>query len=290
MNAFDPIFDISNKTIIVTGASSGLGASFSEILAERGANVVITARRLDRLNKLEQKLTNKGLSVLSIPCDVTKSTDVAKMIAKTEHEFGSLDVMINNAGLSADESSVPENMTDDMFSETIDVNLKGLWYCCREAGQRMLKNGNGSIINISSVAGLKGMRGVPTAYQTTKGAVVTLTQSLAANWADRGVRVNAIAPGWFKSELTMGLLRNKVFKERLNSNSPMGRIGKIQELYGVLLLLSSDASSFITGETISVDGGISGSIGMPFWTDEMFELKERAFPEGTATRIQRVTK
>ncbi len=285
MESFDPIFNVKNKTIIITGASSGLGAAFAEILGSRGAKVVIAARRIEKLEKLQTKLSEKGFTVKSIQCDVTKSDDVSNLFIKTEQEFGDIDVVINNAGASSDEASVPENMTDEMFQQTISVNLVGLWYCCREAGQRMLKRGKGSIINISSVAGLGGMRGVPTAYQTTKGAVATLTQSLSANWADRGVRVNAIAPGWFKSELTMGLIRNKTFRQRLNSNSPMGRIGNTEELAGVLLLLASDASSFITGEIISVDGGIRGSIGMPFWTDEMFELKAQAFPE-TGIRIQ----
>ena len=230
-------------------------------------------------------MSEKGFTVTSIQCDVTSSDDVSNLFIKTEQQFGDIDVVVNNAGASSDEASVPEHMTDEMFQQTISVNLLGLWYCCREAGQRMLKQGKGSIINISSVAGLGGMKGVPTAYQTTKGAVATLTQSLSANWADRGVRVNAIAPGWFKSELTMGLIRNKTFRQRLNSNAPMGRIGNTEELAGVLLLLASDASSFITGEIISVDGGIRGSIGMPFWTDEMFELKEKAFPE-TGSRIK----
>ena len=285
METFDPIFSVKDKTIIVTGASSGLGAAFGEILASRGAKVILAARRIEKLEKLQSKLSEKGLTATSIQCDVTSSDDVSNLFIKTEQKFGNIDVVVNNAGASSDEASVPEHMTDEMFQQTISVNLLGLWYCCREAGQRMLKQGKGSIINISSVAGLGGMKGVPTAYQTTKGAVATLTQSLSANWADRGVRVNAIAPGWFKSELTMGLIRNKTFRERLNSNAPMGRIGNTEELAGVLLLLASDASSFITGEIISVDGGIRGSIGMPFWTDEMFELKEKAFPE-TGSRIK----
>ena len=156
----------------------------------------------------------------------------------------------------------------------------------REAGQRMLSDGKGgSIINLSSVAGLNGMRGMPAAYQATKGAVATLTKSLAVNWADRGVRVNAIAPGWFPSQMTMAWVRKSTFKNHISSSSPMGRIGKPEELNGALLLLASEASSFINGEIISVDGGINASVGLPFFTEEMFTYLEKAVPNDMAKRI-----
>ena len=145
MESFDPIFNVKDKTIIVTGASSGLGAAFAEILASRGAKVVIAARRIEKLEKLQTKLSEKGFTVKSIQCDVTKSDDVSNLFIKTEQEFGDIDVVVNNAGASSDEASVPENMTDEMFQQTISVNLVGLWYCCREAGQRMLKRGKGSM-------------------------------------------------------------------------------------------------------------------------------------------------
>jgi NAD(P)-dependent dehydrogenase (short-subunit alcohol dehydrogenase family) len=150
----------------------------------------------------------------------------------------------------------------------------------------MLSDGRGgSIINLSSVAGLNGMRGMPAAYQATKGAVTNLTKSLAANWADRGVRVNAIAPGWFPSEMTGPWVKKGMFLDHLSANSPMGRIGKPEELAGALLLLASDASSFINGEIISVDGGISASTGLPFFTEEMFSVMEKAVPGDLAKRV-----
>ena len=151
----------------------------------------------------------------------------------------------------------------------------------------MLGDGRGgSIINLSSVAGLNGMRGMPAAYQATKGAVTTLTKSLAANWADRGVRVNAIAPGWFPSEMTGAWVKKSMFLDHISANSPMGRIGKPEELAGALLLLASNASSFINGEIISVDGGVNASTGLPFFTEEMFSVMEKAVPNELAKRVK----
>ena len=276
MATIDPIFDISHKTAIVTGASSGLGMEFARILAERGANVVLAARRTEKLHSLESELCEKGLSAKSIQCDVTDSGQVKEMITKTCEYFGRVDIIVNNAGQIAEAGSVPEHITDEMFETTVKVNLIGLWYCCKEAGRNMLKDGKGgSIINLSSVAGLNGMRGMPAAYQATKGAVATLTKSLAANWGDRGVRVNAIAPGWFPSEMTRAWVRKNVFLDHISNNSPMGRIGEPKELAGALLLLASDASSFINGEVISVDGGVNASTGLPFFNEEMFQFMEK---------------
>ena len=206
---------------------------------------------------------------------------------KAEEKFGRVDILVNNAGQIAEAGSVPENVTDYMFEQTVKVNLIGLWYCCKEGGRRMLGDGRGgSIINLSSVAGLNGMRGMPAAYQATKGAVTTLTKSLAANWADRGVRVNAIAPGWFPSEMTGAWVKKGMFLDHISANSPMGRIGKPEELTGALLLLASNASSFINGEIISVDGGVNASTGLPFFTEEMFSVMEKAVPGDLAKRVK----
>ena len=287
MNYFDPVFDIKNKTAIITGASSGLGVTFAEILAKRGANVVLSARRLDKLNTLKQSLESKDLSCLVSQCDVTESGQVSNLFSEAEDRFGRVDILVNNAGQIAEAGSVPENITDAMFEQTVKVNLIGLWYCCKEAGIRMLGDGKGgSIINLSSVAGLNGMRGMPAAYQATKGAVTNLTKSLAANWADRGVRVNAIAPGWFPSEMTGSWVRPGMFLDHISANSPMGRIGKPEEQAGALLLLASDASSFIKGEIISVDGGVNASTGLPFFTEEMFNMMEKAVPGDLAKRVK----
>jgi NAD(P)-dependent dehydrogenase (short-subunit alcohol dehydrogenase family) len=287
MFSHDPIFSVKGKTAVITGASSGLGVTFAQILAERGANVVLSARRVEKLNSLKESLDSENFSSMVAQCDVTESAQVTNMFTKAEEKFGRVDILVNNAGQIAEAGSVPENITDSMFEETVKVNLIGLWYCCKEAGRRMLSDGKGgSIINLSSVAGLNGMRGMPAAYQATKGAVTTLTKSLAASWADRGVRVNAIAPGWFPSEMTGGWVKKGMFLDHISANSPMGRIGRPEELAGVLLLLSSNASSFINGEIISVDGGVNASTGLPFFTEEMFNVMEKTVPGGLAKRVK----
>ena len=283
----DPIFSVKDKTAVITGASSGLGVTFAQILAERGANVVLSARRVENLNTLKESLDSENFSSMVAQCDVTESAQVANMFTLAEEKFGRVDILVNNAGQIAEAGSVPENITDYMFEQTVKVNLIGLWYCCKEGGRRMLGDGRGgSIINLSSVAGLNGMRGMPAAYQATKGAVTTLTKSLAANWADRGVRVNAIAPGWFPSEMTGAWVKKGMFLDHISANSPMGRIGKPEELAGALLLLASNASSFINGEVISVDGGVNASTGLPFFTEEMFSVMEKAVPGDLAKRVK----
>ena len=287
MLSHDPIFSVKDKTAVITGASSGLGVTFAQILAERGANVVLSARRVENLNSLKESLDSENFSSMVAQCDVTESAQVAHMFTKAEEKFGRVDILVNNAGQIAEAGSVPENITDSMFEQTVKVNLIGLWYCCKEAGRRMLSDGKGgSIINLSSVAGLNGMRGMPVAYQATKGAVTNLTKSLAANWADRGVRVNAIAPGWFPSEMTGAWVKKGMFLDHISANSPMGRIGKPEELAGALLLLASGASSFINGEIISVDGGVNASTGLPFFTEEMFNVMEKAVPGDLAKRVK----
>ena len=287
MLSHDPIFSVKDKTAVITGASSGLGVTFAQILAERGANVVLSARRVENLNSLKESLDSENFSSMVAQCDVTESAQVANMFTKDEEKFGRVDILVNNAGQIAEAGSVPENITDSMFEQTVKVNLIGLWYCCKEAGRRMLSDGKGgSIINLSSVAGLNGMRGMPAAYQATKGAVTNLTKSLAANWADRGVRVTAIAPGWFPSEMTGAWVKKGMFLDHISANSPMGRIGKPEELAGALLLLASGASSFINGEIISVDGGVNASTGLPFFTEEMFNVMEKAVPGDLAKRVK----
>jgi NAD(P)-dependent dehydrogenase (short-subunit alcohol dehydrogenase family) len=179
-----------------------------------------------------------------------------------------------------------EKLPHHAFEQTVKVNLLGVWYCCQAAGRRMLEDGRGgSIINITSSAGLNGIQCFPVAYQTTKAAVINLTRNLARTWADRAVRVNAIAPGWFPSEITEPWFANQVFLEHVSKMSPMCRIGSPPELAGVLLLLASNASSFITGQTLAVDGGASTSAGLPFMTDEMFKLFAEALPDGLGQRI-----
>lgn len=282
-------FLVSGRTAIVTGASSGLGVTFARVLAEAGANVVLAARRVDRLEQVAADLQATGAKVLVQECDVSSSASVAAMVDAACNHFGRVDILVNNAGVAADVAHFPERIPDDLWLKTISVNLNGLFWCCREVAQRQLADGKGgSIINISSIMGLSASQHMASAYQASKGAVVNLTRSLGVSWADRGVRVNCIAPGWFPSEMTDPFLGIPEFKERFANSAPMARVGRPEELAGALLFLSSDASSFMTGETIAVDGGVSAAGGTaPLYSQGLYDLQESIMGEaGTPIRAK----
>jgi len=259
----DNLFRVDGRTAFVTGASSGLGVTFARGLASAGANVVLAARRADRLREVEDGIRALGGQVLSVKCDVTDENQVEEAVAVACERFGRIDILVNNAGQVVDGGSVAENLPHDLFRQTMDVNLTGTWYCCREVGRRMLVDGGGgSIINISSICGIAGLHDFPVAYQASKAAVINLTRNLALTWADRGVRVNAIAPGWFPSEMSDPVLGQSEFRVWAEQGAAMNRIGDPQELVGPLLFLASDASSYVTGQTLAVDGGTSAGIGV----------------------------
>jgi NAD(P)-dependent dehydrogenase (short-subunit alcohol dehydrogenase family) len=195
------------------------------------------------------------------------------MVRAAWEQFGRVDILVNNAGVVAEAGTVPERIGDDVFEQTIRVNLLGLWTCCREVAARMLADGRGgSIINVSSTAGIGAAKDFPSAYQASKAAVIGLTKNLACSWADRGVRVNALAPGWFPSEMTEGILSIPSFVEWIKYGCPMHRTGDPGELVGPLLFLASGASSYVTGQTLAVDGGISATSGGGQFPDELYKV------------------
>ena len=280
-------FLVTGRTAIVTGASSGLGVTFARVLAEAGANVVLAARRVDRLEQVAAELRALGANVLVQECDVSDSANVAVMVAAAWNRFGRVDILVNNAGVAAEVGVFPERTPDDLWLQTVGVNLNGLFWCCREVAQRQLADGKGgSIINVSSIMGLSASQHLASAYQASKGAVVNLTKNLGVSWADRGVRVNCLAPGWFPSEMTEPFLSTPAFNERITNSAPMARVGRPEELGGALLFLASDASSFVTGQTIVVDGGVSAAGGTaPLYSAELYAVQEAAFGElGTPIR------
>ena len=284
MAAFDG-WSLEGRTAIVTGASSGIGVTFAEALAEAGANVALAARRVDRLGEVAERIESAGGRALPLECDVTDPAAVADMVARTVDHFGRVDVLVANAGTAGDAGPMPERLPHELFEETIRVNLLGVWYCCREAGARMLERGSGSIVNVSSAAGIAGQQNFPPAYQASKAAVINLTRNLALSWGDRGVRVNALAPGWFPSEMTAGFIETPVYGDRIVSQNPMGRVGRAEELAGPLLFLASDASSYMTGQTLVIDGGLTASSGHARYDDDLFAFHAQIVPEGLGERI-----
>lgn len=248
------LFDLTGRVAVVTGASSGLGVTFAEGLAAAGAGIVIAARRTDRLESLRKNLEARGSKALAVACDVSNEASVDGLVGATLERFGRVDVLVNNAGVAHVKPALDEAPED--FKKVLDTNLVGAFTCAQRFGRVMVENGKGSIINIASILGFVGIGLVPQAsYTASKGGLVNLTRELATQWARLGVRVNAIAPGWFPSEMAADMVQTEDGQKFIRRRTPMGRAGSPEELLGVLLLLASDASSFMTGQTIAVDGG-----------------------------------
>jgi NAD(P)-dependent dehydrogenase (short-subunit alcohol dehydrogenase family) len=279
------LFSVKGKTAIVTGASYGLGVTFAEALAEGGANVVLADRSADKLDAVARHIQDCGGTAVSHPCNVAESAAVTGLVEAAWQRFGRVDVLVNNAGVVAEGGFMPEHISDEIFRQTIETNLMGTWYGCREVGRRMLQDGKGgSIINVASVAGLAGNEPIPAAYQASKAAVINLARNLALHWGSRGVRVNALAPGWFPSEMTNPYFAIPAFLARAKTQAAMGRIGDPKELIGAVLYLASEASSFVTGQVLAVDGGLSASQGYMPLGEELYTIFE-SFPDGVGQRI-----
>jgi NAD(P)-dependent dehydrogenase (short-subunit alcohol dehydrogenase family) len=252
----DPLeaFRIDGRVAIVTGASSGLGARFAEVLAAAGARVVMGARRIEELEERAARLRADGAEVVAVPCDVTADADAERLAEAAVESFGTIDVLVNNAGIAPDEDGKLES--PDSFRRVLEVNTTGQFLCARAVAPVMLDRGSGSIVNVASISGLVAGDGPDTpSYTASKGAVVNMTRELGVRWAASGVRVNALAPGYFPSEMTAGTLSTEEGQRFVADRTPMGRAGRIDELDGPLLFLASDASAYVTGETLVVDGG-----------------------------------
>jgi NAD(P)-dependent dehydrogenase (short-subunit alcohol dehydrogenase family) len=241
---------LTGRVAIVTGASSGLGARFAKVLADAGARVVACARRVDRLDELARE----SPLIVPVRCDVADPADRDRLVATALELEGHLDICVNNAGVA---SGSPERQgSPETFDAVMRVNVSAVFALTQAVGTHMLERGSGSVVNVSSMFGLVASTPVPDApYAASKSAVNGLTRELANQWASRGVRVNAIAPGWFATEMNEQLLGDERAAKWLARQCPMGRPGREDELDGVLLFLASDASSYCTGQVIAVDGG-----------------------------------
>ena len=275
-------FRVDGKVAIVTGASYGLGVLFSEILASAGADVVITARSVDKLSETKNLVERLGRRCLAVAGDVTNYSDCERVVSETRREFGRIDVLVNNAGWADDRLVRTERCEPEMFAKMVNTDLIGLFYMTRAAAPDMLRAGGGSVINLSSIFGNAGAENRTAGYFAAKGGVNQLTRLLACEWGDRNLRVNALAPNFFISEMTRTLLEESGMADWMRSRTPMRRMGELPELVGPFLFLASDASSFVTGVVLSVDGGWSASGGyaqnpQPWdeWSGEMSKPIER---------------
>jgi gluconate 5-dehydrogenase len=247
------LFDLTGRVAIVTGGSRGLGQEIAEGLAEAGARLMLCARRDEWLTPTINDMRARGVAVEGALCDVSKPPDVQAVVDKTMKTYGQIDILVNNAGISWGEE--PEAMPIDKWQKVIDVNLTGAFLFSQAAGREMLKRQYGRIINVASIAGLHASVNGPhyVGYASSKAGLMGLTRELAATWGRQGIRVNAIAPGFFPSRMTEAVL--PMAEAGLKAGCPIPRAGEAGELKGVAVFLAADASNYITGQVIVVDGG-----------------------------------
>jgi NAD(P)-dependent dehydrogenase (short-subunit alcohol dehydrogenase family) len=249
------LFDLTNKTALVTGGSRGLGREMAEGLAEAGANLMLCARREEWLVPTVAEFRARGFAVESMLADVSDAEQVQAIVQRTVEIYGRIDVLINNAGISW--SAMPEEMPLERWRQVLNVNLTGCFLMAQAVGRVMLRQNRGSIINIASISGLTSSANGPyyAGYVASKAGLIGLTRELAASWGRGGVRVNAIAPGFFHSRLADAVIDR--YEGDIRDNNPIPRVGAEGELKGAAVFLASDASSYITGQIIVVDGGMT---------------------------------
>ena len=248
------MFSLKGRVAVITGASSGLGRQMAHAFARAGADLVILARRIERLEELKKELEKEKVKILPIKCDVTKSEDINNAAILTEKEFGKVDILVNCAGSSKDKGVL--EMNDEEWDFTISTDLTSVFKMSRAFANIMKKNNYGRIINIASMYGLVGNTEIPTiAYHSSKGGVVNFTRAAAAELAQYNITVNCICPGYFYTELTRDVLDTDYFKEFAKTHVPMKRYGNEGELNAGAIFLSSDEASYVTGVILPIDGG-----------------------------------
>ena len=245
-------FELKGMVAVVTGASRGLGRAICIALAQAGSDIVGCARDMDSLSQTMDEVKKLGRRSLGLRADVTSSHDVKIMVQRAIAECGKIDVLVNNAGIVLFKPLVEQS--EEEWTNVINTNLIGTFYCCKEVGKHMIKRKVGKVINMSSILGAIGLP-LQLAYASSKGGVDQMTKVMALEWAKKGVRVNAIGPTYFETDLVKQILKDRERFDFINERTPMGRWGYLPELEGIIIFLASPASDFITGQTIYVDGG-----------------------------------
>jgi len=250
----DGLFDLTGRVAIVTGASRGLGQYFGRALARAGADLVITSRRLEALREFQQEIEALGRRALPLQLDVGDYESIQQMVEAAYAHYGKIDILVNNAGCNVRKPAL--DITWDEWNTVLDTNLRGTFFVAQAVAKRMVPRKHGRIINIGSVTAVFGYAGLAP-YCASRGGVKQLTMSLADDWGSHGITVNCLAPGWFKTEQTAVLYENKAWLDYITDRIPLKRPGQPSDLDGAIVFLASDASEYMTGQTLLVDGGIS---------------------------------
>ena len=248
------MFNLEGKNAFISGASRGLGRQFANALAKAGANVVITSRTLESLESTKQEIEAIGRKCINIKMEVLEEGSITNAVKKAETELGPISILINNAGCNIRKPALEVTWQD--WETVVDTNLKGAFFLAKEIAKGMTERRYGRIVNIGSVTSVAGYAGLGP-YGASRGGIKQLTMSLAHDWGDKGVTVNCLAPGWFKTEQNSNLFENSEWVSYIEERIPLGRVGRPNDLDGTCIFLSSDASAYVTGQTLLVDGGIS---------------------------------
>jgi NAD(P)-dependent dehydrogenase (short-subunit alcohol dehydrogenase family) len=247
------MFDLKDKTAVVCGGSRGIGKGLATALASAGADVVIASRSESVLNKVAEEIRTKtGSSALPVVFDVTKQEDINNLVAKTIEEYGKIDILVNATGMNI--RKPVEEFTEQDWETLMGVQLKGVFFTCQAVGKEMIKRKKGKIINIASLTSVIAIQNI-CIYGMAKGAIVQMTKGMAIEWAKYNINVNAIGPGYFKTEMTKAMFEDEEKLKWIMSKTPLGRTGVPEDLAGTVIFLASDASDYITGQTVFVDGG-----------------------------------
>jgi NAD(P)-dependent dehydrogenase (short-subunit alcohol dehydrogenase family) len=264
---------LKGKVALITGSTRGIGKEFAIGFAKEGANVIINGRNPEKAEAVAKEIEGLGVKSLAIGADISLSGDVTRMAEEAANAFGRIDILVNNAGINPFILEA-EKIKEEGWDQVIDVNLKGVFLCCQAVGKKMMQQGGGKIINISSAAGLLGEQGfLP--YSVSKAGVMVLTRILAYEWSRYNITVNAVAPGFLAGGMNAPILNKEVLVSGLTQQVPMKRLGNPGEIVSIVLFLASDDSSYINGTTIVVDGGMTGYHPVGF-LDLIAEMKKRS--------------